>query len=137
MDDAISAALKRGISDQHLMPGVPVPPMPEVISVPSGFGPFDAAAMQQRYERLMIFEGIGFVLLGLVLWRWGVGRGRRQAAGEQGDPQLRQAVDAIAIEVERISENQRYVTKLLAEQHQAAGISRPQSEAERVARDAR
>jgi septal ring factor EnvC (AmiA/AmiB activator) len=35
---------------------------------------------------------------------------------------LEQSVDAIAIEVERISENQRYLTKLLAEPRQAAKI---------------
>ena len=35
---------------------------------------------------------------------------------------LEQSVDAIAIEVERISENQRYLTKLLGESKQAAKI---------------
>jgi hypothetical protein len=34
--------------------------------------------------------------------------------------QLTQAVDAIAIEVERISEGQRFTTKLLSEQQKAA-----------------
>ena len=43
-------------------------------------------------------------------------RGRRPAAAElQGATEMRQALDAIAVEVERISENQRYVTKLLSE----------------------
>jgi hypothetical protein len=138
MDDAISTALKQGISDQeqHLMPAPPPPG--EMISVVPGFGGFDPAAIQQKYERMMFVEGLGFLLLGFVLWRWGVRRGRKEGVGAgQGDTQLRQAVDSIAIEVERISENQRYVTKLLSEQNQAAGISRPQSEAERVARDAR
>ena len=142
MDDAISTALKQGVSDpgQSLMP--PLPPQPgapfptEFTTVP-GFDGLDPNLIRSKYERMMALEGLGFVLLGLVLWRWGVGRGRRQAAMGQGDPQLRQAVDSIAIEVERISENQRYVTKLLAEQNQAAGVSRPQSEAERVSRDAR
>ena len=36
--------------------------------------------------------------------------------------QLEQAVDAIAIEVERISENQRYLTKLLSEPRQTAAV---------------
>jgi hypothetical protein len=140
MDDAISTALKQGVSDQgqSLLPPQPPPPLPtEVITLP-GFGGFDPAAIQQKYERLMFVEGLGFLLLGFVLWRWGVRRGRREGVGSgQADTQLRQAVDSIAIEVERISENQRYVTKLLAEQNQAAGVSRPQSEAERVSRDAR
>lgn len=140
MDDAISAALKQGISDQGqtlLPPPPPGAPVPTEFTTIPGFDGLDANLIRSKYERMMVLEGLGFVLLGLVLWRWGVGRGRRQAAMGQGDTQLRQAVDSIAIEVERISENQRYVTKLLAEQNQAAGISRPQSEAERVSRDAR
>jgi hypothetical protein len=35
---------------------------------------------------------------------------------------LEQSVDAIAIEVERISENQRYLTKLLSEPRQVVGV---------------
>ena len=35
---------------------------------------------------------------------------------------LEQAVDAIAIEVERVSEAQRYTTKLLAERHEIPAI---------------
>lgn len=135
MDDAINAALRQGVSGSRTIvePTEPtvieVPPMPMI----EGFG----SAPQLHYERLMIAEAVGFLLLGFVLWRWGIRRGRRQDSGAQGDSQLRQAVDAIAIEVERISENQRYVTKLLAEQNQASPISRPQSEAERVAREPR
>ena len=140
MDDAISAALKQGVQDQGmglLPPPPPGSPQPVEFTTVPGFEGLDPNMIRSKYERMMVLEGLGFVLLGLVLWRWGVGRGRRQAAMGQGDPQLRQAVDSIAIEVERISENQRYVTKLLSEQNQAAGVSRPQSEAERVSRDAR
>ena len=36
---------------------------------------------------------------------------------------IEQSVDAIAIEVERISENQRYLTKLLAEPRQNASVA--------------
>jgi len=138
MDDAISAALRQGIADQHLMPVLPpTPPTPGVTSIP-GFGLFEEAAIRGKYERMMFMEAIVFLLFGFMLWRWGVSRGRRQAGSVgQGDTQLRQAVDSIAIEVERISENQRYVTKLLSEQNQASPVSRPLSEAERVAKDAR
>lgn len=38
--------------------------------------------------------------------------------------QLNQAVEAIAVEVERISEGQRFTTKLLSEQHQLPAASR-------------
>ena len=140
MDDAVSAALKQGVTDERVgvPPGVPAPPaMAEVMGIPSVAGGFDPSTLQQRYERMMVLEGVGFLLLGFVLWRWGVRRGRRHEAGAQTDAQLRQAVDAIAIEVERISENQRYVTKLLSEQNQASPVSRPQSEAERVGRETR
>lgn len=141
MDDAISAALRQGVSDQreHLMPVTPPTPpaMPTEVVLPPGFDAFNNNAIQQKYERAMFVEGLGFLLLGFVLWRLGVGRGRKQVAVGQGDAQLRQAVDSIAIEVERISENQRYVTKLLSEQNQAPGLSRPRSEAERAGQDKR
>ena len=42
------------------------------------------------------------------------------AASQQRLDQLQQAVDTIAIEVERISEGQRFVTKLLSERERAA-----------------
>lgn len=38
--------------------------------------------------------------------------------------QLNQAVEAIAVEVERISEGQRFTTKLLSEQHRLPGTDR-------------
>lgn len=41
--------------------------------------------------------------------------------------QLNQAVEAIAVEVERISEGQRFTTKLLSEQHKLPGASRETS----------
>jgi hypothetical protein len=35
---------------------------------------------------------------------------------------IEQAIDSMAVEVERISEGQRFVTRLLAEQHERVGI---------------
>lgn len=139
MDDAISTALARGVEGAEIRvtvpPVPPVPGEPVFMEVPS---PFDTAPIQARYERFMVLEAVFFVVLFAVLWRWSSGRRRRDRVEEgQGNAELRQAVDAIAIEVERISENQRYVTKLLSEQHQAGGLARPQSEAERVSREGR
>lgn len=61
----------------------------------------------------------GFVVIGLgarVLWRMG---SRKPKAALEADPerlrQLEHAVDAIAIEVERISEAQRYTVALLSD----------------------
>jgi len=47
---------------------------------------------------------------------------------------LEQGVDAIAIEVERISEGQRFVTKLLSEAHNSPALSAPQRESSAVDR---
>jgi hypothetical protein len=41
---------------------------------------------------------------------------------------IEHAVEAIAVEVERISEGQRFTTKLLAERSAAEGAARPSSE---------
>ncbi len=117
MDDAISAALKQGISGQEVqvLPGVPAPPsaIEHVIALP----PPGLESPSVASERIMTLGGIGLVLIAFVMYRWGMHRGRRQTSlPQQNNAELRQAVDAIAIEVERISENQRYVTKLLSEQ---------------------
>lgn len=137
MDDAISTALARGVEGTEVR--VTVPPVPPVPGVVMEMPPmFDTAPIQAKYERFMALEAVFFVVLFAVLWRWSSGRRRRDRVEEgQGNAELRQAVDAIAIEVERISENQRYVTKLLSEQNQAGGPARPQSEAERVPREGR
>jgi hypothetical protein len=42
---------------------------------------------------------------------------------------IEQAVDAIAVEVERMSESQRFVTKVLAERLPAAGTGQPSAAA--------
>jgi hypothetical protein len=54
--------------------------------------------------------------------------GDSRSAVQSGEP-LMQAVDAIAVEVERISEGQRYLTKVLAERGTSAPASPPPSTA--------
>jgi len=82
----------------------------------------------------MIISVVGLVFVGFplalafarLLWK----RGNRVAPPPSQLPadstrrfdQLEQAVDAIAIEVERISENQRYLTKLLSEGRPSAAV---------------
>ena len=71
-------------------------------------------------------EGIGIVLLGFVLWRtWrrrGPATAGRLAPEDSGRiDALQRAVDVIAVEVERISEGQRYVNKVLSENQIAVG----------------
>jgi hypothetical protein len=69
------------------------------------------------------------------LWK----RGNRQMTTQQISPEtnqrlerLEQGVEAIAIEIERVSEGQRFVTKLLAEGTGPARIQQSETVAERV-----
>ncbi len=65
----------------------------------------------------------GLVLLGAYLvWRLAPGREARARPGELSDrlTHLEQSVDAVAIEVERIGEGQRFMTRLLSERAPAS-----------------
>jgi hypothetical protein len=69
---------------------------------------------------VIVISLAGFIAIGLgtrVLWR--LGSPRRSAVGAPRDEErmqrLETAVDAIAIEVERISEAQRFMVRLLSE----------------------
>ncbi len=70
---------------------------------------------------IAFFVMIAVIIVGLPIARAFARRMDRTAAAPrpQGDPQrlvrIEQAVEAVAVEVERISENQRYVTRLLSE----------------------
>jgi hypothetical protein len=133
-DDAISQALARGVTTSNevtILP--PIPPVPDVpvpypgfpafpdasTTIPGGIGEL-RSQLRSEYERLMILEGVVIVLLGALAWRYwfrrAVERIRREMSGSQpAQRELKDAVDAIALEVERISEGQRFVTKLMAE----------------------
>lgn len=79
-------------------------------------------AQRREFQRMMAFEAFGFVALGILLWRFGMARGKRAAVQEaqlsarapEHEDRLIQAVDAIAIEVERLSEGQRFLSNLMA-----------------------
>ena len=77
----------------------------------------DMMLQRQFYQQMMIAEAAGFLLLGTIVgWFLWKRAGRSAGAVSGGEiAGLRTSVDAIAIEVERISENQRYVTKLITE----------------------
>ena len=77
--------------------------------------------------QILLVSTAGFVAIGLgarLLWRWGSRikpSSSRSLEAEDRDDRLRHletAVDSIAIEVERISEAQRFVVGLLAESNQ-------------------
>ena len=118
-DDAIADALARGV-------GVERSTRTEVSTVPAVSGREDVAPIHAMYRRMMGAEAVALLLLGVVAWRLlvrGVERrfARSNATAAQTMEKLQQAVDSIAIEVERVSENQRYVTKLLSEKQPALG----------------
>lgn len=129
LNDQIAQAIGRGIPS-----AAPTPVPGEIripqISVPSiGFG---QTTRTRDLERVMIgglvTEGIVLVLIGFFAWRVGMKRMRDQfermlgAQTSQLD-QLQQAVDTVAVEVERISEGQRYVAKVLAEGSPATALA--------------
>jgi len=100
-------------------PGFPFPPSPEAVIhvAPPG------AAIPVNGRTLLV-GGLGtlalFALVSWLMWRRAVAsltRSLRPSATSSTDmSQLQRSVDAIAVEVERISENQRFVTKLLNQQ---------------------
>jgi hypothetical protein len=105
LDDAIASGLAQGLGMTETE-GEPV----TVHIDEGGFSGRDVAVF-------MIGEALTLVLVGMLLFRRMLRRAREQFAGAPNDParmdQLQNAVDAIALEVERISEGQRYVTKVL------------------------
>lgn len=69
---------------------------------------------------VLVLSTAGFVLIGLgarILWRWGSIKPPKAATRDDDGrmQRLETAVDTIAIEVERISEGQRFMVSLLAE----------------------
>jgi hypothetical protein len=127
----------------------PVPPMPpdnprvitirnrdgtqSIISVPSGLAS-DVIPPQVVDISIAFFLTMAAIIIGLPLARAFARRMDRRGAGAQIPSdlshqigQLNQAVDAIALEVERISEGQRFTTRLLSEQRDSARQTLPTS----------
>jgi hypothetical protein len=79
------------------------------------------------------FFGTVIVLaIGVPLVRAYIRRSEQRSLLPSGDPhigdrlaRIEQAVDAMAIEVERIAEGQRFVTRLMAERPERAGLPSP------------
>jgi hypothetical protein len=124
MDRQIDDAMKSPIQFEATAPGQPGEPVTVTVMPPPppDFGTLVAqneALNVQRieYQRIMVAEGAVLLMLGALLWRFGVARGRRQAARAEpprDDSKLQQSVDAIAIEVERLSEGQRFINNVMA-----------------------
>ena len=108
-DDAIMAGISTGL----VMP--PIEQTGSLLEEPQEF-----PRVSDDAARMMMAEAFAFVLLGIVLYKLGWRRAKRKFAGAAPNDsgrmdQLQNAVDAIAVEIERISEGQRYVTKRLNE----------------------
>jgi hypothetical protein len=104
-----------------------------VIGIPPGLGR-DVIPQQVVDISIAFFLTMAAIIIGLPLARAFARRMDRRGSGAQMPSdlshqigQLNQAVDAIALEVERISEGQRFTTRLLSEQRDAARQTLPTS----------
>jgi len=104
-----------------------------VIGVPAGLAR-DVIPQQVVDISIAFFLTMAAIIIGLPLARAFGRRMDRRGSGAQIPSdlshqigQLNQAVDAIALEVERISEGQRFTTRLLSEQRDAARQTLPTS----------
>lgn len=123
IDKQIDEAMKAPVVAEEVLPAPPPPP--GVINVPpfetdvnSFFSTSEAlVAQRHEYQRMMMVEGAVLLMLCALFWRFGLARGKRQAMrveAPRNDERLQQAVDAIAIEVERLSEGQRFINNVLS-----------------------
>lgn len=116
-DDAIADGISRGLASSDQRPE-PI----QVVSIPGG-GTAIVDTPPLGYPlggREVVAFGLAVALLGVVAWRWAWRRAEQLRARvllqeSQQTKDLRVAVETIALEVERISEGQRFITKLLAE----------------------
>ena len=98
-----------------------------VVGLPPGFSARDVIPPQAVDISIAFFMTIAIIIIGLPIARAIARRMDRRSTPAQIPNevsaqlnQLNQAVDAIALEVERISEGQRFTTRLLSEQREAA-----------------
>jgi hypothetical protein len=116
VDRQIDEAMKRPVEAEAIAPGAPGEPVTVTVTPPMPFAE-ELIAQRQEFQRMMAIEGVVLLLVAAVMWRFGVARGRRQAVRVEpprDETRLQQAVDAIAIEVERLSESQRFINNVLA-----------------------
>jgi hypothetical protein len=115
IDDQMDAALARGTArpsgmDQLIRGTLMRPPSPPFV-VTRDF--------TKGFIELIVGQSIGFLLIAFVLWRWLRRRGgavpRLAAEDVARIDQLQRSIDVMAVEIERISEGQRYVAKTLGE----------------------
>jgi hypothetical protein len=143
---ATDAQSRAGVTIDQTPPAPPTPPeaprvitvrnsdgTQTVIGVPAGLAR-DVIPQQVVDISIAFFLTMAAIIIGLPLARAFGRRMDRRGSGAQIPSdlshqigQLNQAVDAIALEVERISEGQRFTTRLLSEQRDAARQTLPTS----------
>jgi cell division protein FtsB len=116
----ITQAMSGGSGGEGVVVGGPPVIRGGQISVSPGLFPPQRGPDMREIGGIMAAEAVALVLIGLAFWRFGMRRMRQQferAVGSQSTQlnQLQQAIDVIGVEVERISEGQRYVAKVLSE----------------------
>jgi len=124
LNDRITQGVAPGTPGAPVIVDVPRVTVPEV-RVPSIMFPGRRGPDMREIGGIMAAEAILLALIGLAFWRFGMRRMREQidrllTGQTQQLNQLQQAMDVIGVEVERISEGQRYVAKVLADGSPAA-----------------
>lgn len=130
--DVEIAKLQKGLNELDAKFTADAPRTFATTSPPSPLPPMDPANSFNpgpMIISIMAILFIGFplaVTFARIMWRRASGAAVPTAAvtaetGRRFD-RLEQSVDAIAIEIERISENQRYLTKVLSEPRQGASV---------------
>src|SRR5688500_90919 len=124
LNDRITQGVAPGTPGAPVIVDVPRVTVPE-IRIPSSMFPGRRGPDMREIGGIMAAEAILLALIGLDFWRFGMRRMREQidrllTGQTQQLNQLQQAMDVIGVEVERISEGQRYVAKVLADGSPAA-----------------
>jgi len=120
VDDAITNAIARGVASTEVEALVAPPGVPGVPGFPPMFERPADMIEEDVFAGALVGMTLLFALIGVLIHRRAWRRAEKQFAavgpGNRAElQQLQQAVDVIAVEVERISEGQRYVSKLLNE----------------------
>lgn len=112
IDDAVNKLLAGAPIVVTSAPGQGIA-LPGVATVPP---PVPIGALARDADRIVLISGVAIVVLVAALWRSLRRPVTALGAGDVGRlERLQQSVDAIALEVERLGESQRYVSKVLSE----------------------
>ena len=124
VDDAVRAAIAQGVATGQVEPAVYAPAVaavPPVLDRPADMIDEDVF-VSALMGMTLLFTFIG-VLIHRRAWRRAVKQFTSGGPARADVQQLQQAVDVIAVEVERIAEGQRFVSKLLNDRLESPALS--------------